>query len=82
MFNTIEEIIQSCINTGKACWDDYYIEYKRPSLFDQTGKAALYKYAHPDSMSHNHCIKVASLEELAWDLLRYEDGLDTIWGWF
>jgi hypothetical protein len=75
MFNTIEEIIESCISTGEACWNDYYIEYER-------GKAVLYKYAHPDSMSYNHCIKSGSLEELAWDLLRYEDGLDTVWGWF
>jgi hypothetical protein len=80
MFNTIQDIIDTCISTGGASLNNYYIEYKCPTLFDQTGKAVLYEYAHPNSMSPNHYIKSGSLEELAWDLLRYEDGLDTIWG--
>lgn len=82
MFKTIEEIIESCKNTGKACWNDHYIEYRRPSLFDQAIKATLYKYAHINSTSPNHRIESGSLEDLAWDLLRYEDGIETIWGCF
>lgn len=71
-YNTVEEIIEDCKNKGHASWGDYYIEYKKDTFFEKAMRSAwLYEYAHPDSMSPNHCLKGGTLEELALDLMLY-----------
>lgn len=63
---------------------DYYLEIKPPTLFNK-GSVALYKYAHPNSMSPNHLIERGDYEELEdfkWELLRYTDPICTIYGDF
>lgn len=85
---TLDEAVSAVANGGiltlKEWGSQYFVEVKAPDLF-QEGKVKLRAWAHPDSMNDNPTIYVGQygdLKETVWDLFRYEDPIETVWGDF
>jgi hypothetical protein len=63
---------------------NYYVEVITPTLFE-SGSVRIFKHAHPDSLSRDRLIKACDydhLEEIQWDLQRWGDPIETVYGDF